>query len=163
MTSTLVQLFRHNVWANLRLFDACRDLTGAQLDAPAPGGVFGNIYATLYHIVINEENYLNLLAGHPLQDGGARPDPLPGVDELRARIRQSGEGLIQTVGELPEGHVFQGIWQGEPYSMPAAVPIIQAINHATEHRAQIAALLTQMGIQPPSMDGWTFGDDGIQE
>jgi len=30
------------------------------------------------------------------------------------------------------------------------------INHATEHRAQIMAILTQLGIQPPDLDGWSY-------
>jgi uncharacterized damage-inducible protein DinB len=34
--------------------------------------------------------------------------------------------------------------------------LLQAVNHSTEHRSQIATILTQLGIEPPSMDGWTF-------
>lgn len=63
MTSTLVELFRHNLWANLRLIDACRGLSDAQLDAAPAGGVFGAVRATLRHIVVNEERYLKSLLG----------------------------------------------------------------------------------------------------
>lgn len=63
--------------------------------------------------------------------------------------------------KLPDGYVLQGIWDGHPYTMPAALLFIQALNHATEHRAQIAAVLTQIGIQPPAMDGWTFEESGM--
>jgi uncharacterized damage-inducible protein DinB len=38
--------------------------------------------------------------------------------------------------------------------------LIQAINHGTEHRSQVATILTQLGIQPPGMDGWTYFEDG---
>ena len=31
MSESLVELFRHNAWANQRLFDACEGLTDAQL------------------------------------------------------------------------------------------------------------------------------------
>ena len=40
--------------------------------------------------------------------------------------------------------------------MPASLILLQAVNHATEHRSQIATILTQLGIEPPAMDGWTF-------
>lgn len=110
MTSALVQLFRHNLWANLRLLDACGHLSDEQLDASPADGVYGNIRATLYHVVINEERYLSLLAGQAPQDHSPRPDPLPGMDELRGRIQASGEGLVRVIGELPEGHLFQGAW-----------------------------------------------------
>lgn len=40
--------------------------------------------------------------------------------------------------------------------------LVQAINHATEHRAQIMTTLTQAGVEPPSLDGWTYGEEGGQ-
>jgi uncharacterized damage-inducible protein DinB len=41
-------------------------------------------------------------------------------------------------------------------SVPTAVILVQAINHATEHRSHVATILTQLGIQPPEMDGWAL-------
>ncbi|MCP4140149.1 MAG: hypothetical protein GY755_07650 [Chloroflexi bacterium] len=32
-------------------------------------------------------------------------------------------------------------------------------NHAIEHRSQIMTILTQLGIQPPDLDGWTYFDE----
>jgi uncharacterized damage-inducible protein DinB len=43
--------------------------------------------------------------------------------------------------------------------MPAALFLVQAINHATEHRTQIKTALTQAGISPPELDGWTWDDE----
>lgn len=37
------------------------------------------------------------------------------------------------------------------------VVLVQAINHATEHRTQIFTILTQQGLEPPVLDGWTYG------
>ena len=36
--------------------------------------------------------------------------------------------------------------------------MIQAINHATEHREQIKSMLSALGITPPDIDGWDFGE-----
>jgi uncharacterized damage-inducible protein DinB len=36
--------------------------------------------------------------------------------------------------------------------------MVQIINHATEHREQIKSMLTAMGITPPSIDGWDYGE-----
>jgi uncharacterized damage-inducible protein DinB len=38
------------------------------------------------------------------------------------------------------------------------VILVQVINHATEHREQIKSMLTALGITPPDIDGWDFGD-----
>jgi uncharacterized damage-inducible protein DinB len=43
--------------------------------------------------------------------------------------------------------------------VPKTILLTQAINHATEHRAQIMAILTQLGIQPPDLDGWSYFDE----
>jgi uncharacterized damage-inducible protein DinB len=36
--------------------------------------------------------------------------------------------------------------------------VIQAINHAIDHRSQIATLLSQQDIEPPDLDGWSYND-----
>jgi uncharacterized damage-inducible protein DinB len=33
------------------------------------------------------------------------------------------------------------------------------MNHAAEHRAQVIALLGQLGLRPPDMSGWAYGGD----
>jgi uncharacterized damage-inducible protein DinB len=40
--------------------------------------------------------------------------------------------------------------------MPVGLFLLQAINHGTEHRSQIATTLTQLGVEPPEMDGWGY-------
>ena len=48
-----------------------------------------------------------------------------------------------------------GIWR-----MPVSLFLLQVINHATEHRSQVATILTRLGVEPPEMDGWTYFDAG---
>ena len=38
------------------------------------------------------------------------------------------------------------------------VVMVQAINHATEHREQIKSMLSALGVTPPSIDGWDYGE-----
>jgi len=42
---------------------------------------------------------------------------------------------------------------------PLASLIAQAIGHSTEHRAQIAAIITQLGLEPPDMSGWAYMEE----
>ncbi len=62
MDSTLVEIFRHNLWSNLRLLDACANLTPAQLAATSPG-TYGRLQDTLIHILRAEEWYVDILTG----------------------------------------------------------------------------------------------------
>ena len=50
-------------------------------------------------------------------------------------------------------------WDGEPRDVLKTILLTQAINHATEHRAQIMTILTQLGIQPPNLDSWSYFDE----
>jgi uncharacterized damage-inducible protein DinB len=40
--------------------------------------------------------------------------------------------------------------------MPVSLFLLQAVNHSTEHRSPVATMLTQLGIEPPAMDGWAY-------
>ena len=37
--------------------------------------------------------------------------------------------------------------------------MMQAINHATEHRTHVSTMITQLGLEPPDMAGWQYMDE----
>ena len=152
--TTLSTLFNHNRWANLRLIDVCAGLSDEQLDSTAIG-TYGSIRATLEHIVTAERSYLaRLTSGQPYRRG---PDaPRLTLSEMRAWAEASGAGLIDCAPIIGADDTFQATWDGVTYTIPRAVLLTQAINHATEHRAQIMAILTGLGVEPPELDGWTY-------
>jgi uncharacterized damage-inducible protein DinB len=159
MTSEgLVELFRHNVWANERLFDACDGLSEAQLDATLVG-TFGSIRNTLMHIVGAQERIAAALAGTEQVSVSRDRAPFPGLAELREAARTSGEALVELAARAQSGATVTTMWRGEAYTLPVWLLLVQAINHATEHRAQIAAILSQQGLEPPTMAGWTYHED----
>ena len=155
MSESLVEMFRHNAWANQCLFDACEGLSDAQLDATVVG-TFGSIRNTLMHIVGAQERYDAALAETGPVTVSRERRPFPGLAELRAASRASGEALVELAAQAQSGATVTTTWRGEAYTLPVWLLLVQAINHATEHRAHVAAILTQQGIEPPSMDGWTY-------
>jgi uncharacterized damage-inducible protein DinB len=151
----LSELFRHHLWANLRLLDACRTLSPTQLQAAAPG-TYGPVRDTLWHIVACEERYVALLTGEwPERPLDERPSA-PGLEELAERARRTGTALVRAAAEADPARILRGVWRGQPYAVPVAVPLVQAINHGTEHRAQIAVVLSRLGVTPPELDGWAY-------
>ncbi len=95
MTTGLPDFFTYNLWANLRLPDACAHLSDAQLDATTKG-TFGSVRETLMHLFAAEEGY----ARH-FNFTGTAPTPqladltiFPGFDELQRRAERSGKELI---------------------------------------------------------------------
>jgi len=158
MASTLTELFKHNQWANLRLLDACGSLTDEPLDTGVPG-TYGTIRDTLAHLIAAEEYYVSLLTSEPTANPLRRGDPFPGIAALQERARRSGDGLVDLADRTDPTRMVRRQRQDEFYHVPAWVVLLQAINHATEHRSQVATILTQQGIEPPSFSGWAYGED----
>lgn len=151
---SLETLFRHNLWANVCIMNACAKLTPDQL-ATQIIGTYGSIRDTLQHIVTAERSYLHrITTGQPLR----RPEDAPPLTlpEMQASIRQSGEGLVVAAPQVKPQDSVQVTWESTPVTVPCAILLTQAINHATEHRAQIMATLTHIGIEPPDVSGWSY-------
>jgi uncharacterized damage-inducible protein DinB len=92
-------------------------------------------------------------SGPPREPDGSLP-----LTTLRDEARHSGAALIE-IAERSEGDpILTGTWRGEPYSLHTSVLLIQALNHATEHRGQIASILGRNGIEPPELDAWAYDE-----
>jgi len=76
--------------------------------------------------------------------------------ELAESLHITGAGFIEWAPQVQADHTVQVDWDGTPRDVPKTIILTQAINHATEHRSQIMAILTQLGIQPPDLDGWSY-------
>lgn len=155
MSESLVEMFKHNAWANERLFDACEGLSDEQMDATVVG-TYDSIRNTLVHIAGAQERYVASLSETGPVTVIRESAPFPGLAELRDSARTSSAALINLAGRAQSGATVTTTWRGERHTLPVWLLLVQAINHATEHRAQVAAILTQQGIEPPSMDGWTY-------
>ena len=72
---------------------------------------------------------------------------------------ETGKGFIEWAQKVQAEDTVTIDWDGTPREVPKTVIMTQVINHATEHRAQIMVIMTQLGIQPPDLDGWTYFDE----
>jgi uncharacterized damage-inducible protein DinB len=154
MHTGLVDFYRHNQWANLRLLDACAQLSDEQLTASARG-TYGRISDLLVHVLRAEDGYLARVTGRQPEDR-LTVGTFPGIETLRAHARRSGEGLLAVAAVADPAQVVRGIYRGEPDDLPLMVPLMQAINHATDHRSQIATVPSQIGVEPPELDVWAY-------
>ena len=149
----LVELFRHNLWANAVMLDACHDLSADQL-ASELAGTYGRMDQTLVHVARAQGGYLRTLADwHPGPEHRLEYDePFPGVDRIAEHLRFTGERLIEVAVDASADRVLEGAWGDEAYRLPEWVLLLHAAHHATEHRQQIATMLTSLGIEPPEPD-----------
>jgi uncharacterized damage-inducible protein DinB len=154
----MLEFFRHNTMMNQRLVEACRQLSPEQLGATVTG-TYGSIGSTLVHIANAQAGYAARLLDTERPER-LPEDPFPGFEALADRFAHGDAQLeeaaagggrdrrVQVTGDDPPG----------TWWMPVSLFLLQAVNHGTEHRSQVATILTQLGVEPPNMDGWTYID-----
>jgi uncharacterized damage-inducible protein DinB len=149
----LVKLFEHNNWANQKIVEACYALSNDQLDTEPQSATRGTIRRTLLHLVHSQLGYLSLLT-MPVDE---RTDVKPTFAELLNSVNTSGKGLLALA--RGEGVSLDSRLQTRDgfYTEPWVV-MLQVINHATEHREQIKSMLSALGVTPPNIDGWDYGE-----
>lgn len=152
--SPLAEMFLHNLWANQQLVRACLPLADDLLEASVEG-TYGSIRDTLLHIVRAEAGYVRTLGGSP-PVRCAQLGPGTSIEELRDCAAEVDEALIDLAGGIGPEDRFPSRFEGRVYQLPGSRCLVQIINHATEHRAQVATILTQLGIEPPDVSGWAY-------
>ena len=155
MTTGLPDFFQYNLWANLRLLEACAYLSDEHLNATTKG-TFGSVRETLMHLFAAEEGYVRHFTGTSPTPRLKELTTFPGFDELRRRVERSGKELI-TIAEQGDLSKILHL-DGGTYDAPVIVVLIQAVNHAIDHRSQISTALSQQDIEPPELDGWSYND-----
>lgn len=148
-------MFDYSLWARDKLLDVVRTLEETHLKAGEHKGVYGSIHDTLTHLAVSEwlwvsrclgESPMNLPKGEDFADLAALVEWWDGVHAK----------AIQYLSTLEEGQLNQEITytapDGKTRTRKTWHMLLQVTNHQTEHRAQIATMLGQMGMEVPQAD-----------
>ena len=150
----LEKLFEHNNWANQAIIQACSVLSDEQLDAEPKSVTKGTIRRTLLHLVGSQNGYLSLLTLPVEERLSTRAKTFV---ELQESVSKSGEGLL-ALARGDQSPLKNPLQTTDGYFVEPWVVMLLIINHAHEHREQICSMMSALGITPPSLDGWSFGE-----
>lgn len=153
--NVLEKLFEHNNWANLRTIQICATLSDEQLDVEPQSATKGTIRLTLWHLVSAQQGYLALLTGTERLFTWQSAPPFA---ELEQAATISGERLLALAKADPAKSLTSQLQTRDGYWVEPWVVMVQVINHATEHREQINSMLSALGVTPPDLDGWNYGE-----
>ena len=155
----LSEAFQHHTWATERLIRHLRNLPEAALSATA-AGVYGEVLATLSHLVAADGRYLSYLEGTSPPPRTPGPDATRSLDELADQLRDQAvrwRVLLARIGEVDV--TLQA--RGERPELPHATNLLiaQALHHGTDHRTQICSVLSVNGYETPNLDVWAYWMD----
>ncbi len=155
MNEILIEAFQQKLWATKLLIAACEQRSVDELTRPAPG--FGNILATLNHIVSTDAGYVaSLGAGRAAWavPGGETTD----LKELAARAEETGARWERFLREPIDGERLAFLDNGA-YETHTAIVVMQALHHVSIHGEQVCAALTALGAEAPDLQPWAYADE----
>ena len=160
-------LYAYNDWADTRLLEACAKVSPEQYAAPSAYGR-GGLRATMVHILDNIWQQRITLQGYyqkPLANDAAydatelHEDALPTLSGLRGRWQIEQREMWNYLDTLTD-ESLNGMIR---YVIPGAIRerivwhiLLDLILHATQHRSEAAALLTEYGQSPGDFDFTIF-------
>lgn len=155
----VAEFLHYNHWANLRLLEACLELTPEQLAASAPGA-YGSIYDTLVHLVRAEAAYCRRLTGLNL-DPPFNWKAAPPLSEIQPYAEQVSRSLAEAAARLQFTDTLERTWRepewdGHPERYKSVSLLIQVLNHGVEHRTNITTTMAQLGLPAPDLSGWGY-------
>ena len=155
MKTDLIRTFYdYHTWANARILTACAGLTDAQFVAPGSAS-FSSIRDTLVHTMWAQWNWLLRWRGEP-NSPHFNPAEYPDVGAVRRRwdaIDGETHAFVVGVDEAALESICRYVnSRGEPMAYPLWQQILHQVNHGTQHRSEVAVLLTEYGHSPGGMD-----------
>lgn len=147
-------LYQYNQWANAKIMNAASNLTVEQFLAPAKFP-YGGIRSTLTHALFAEWIWRNRWQGIS-PTTRIKPEEFDTFESLKTRWLQEEIELMKFVDELTDetlNSVFQySSTEGVKYENILWESMAHVVNHGTQHRSEVAQMLTNFNLSPGDID-----------
>jgi uncharacterized damage-inducible protein DinB len=148
-------LAHYNRIANQRLYESCAQIGDDEYRRQRAGS-FGSIHALLNHGLLADRIWMSRFSG-----GGKTTPPLNTAlfhdfAALRSAREQDDLAMEDFFRNAPESFLNKKLSytnsKGIHYEEAAVPAVLHMFNHQTHHRGQVHVMLSQCGVQPPSLD-----------
>jgi uncharacterized damage-inducible protein DinB len=148
----LIDLYRHNAWANERVFALAQDVDAGLLETEAPG-TRGTVKSTLAHLARAEYLYLSLIQGKPRQSLESREDyEAHDLAWLRRHLQEIAEGFIGAIQTATPEVLARRLDIAVDFPVTARDGLLQVLTHSSQHRSQVLSWLSAQGVATPDLD-----------
>ena len=150
-------LFEYNTWANGRLLERIGELGESEYTRPA--GLYhgnGSIRATLVHMLGTEEAWLERSQGRDLA-GMLAEGEVPTMAALQTRWGEAAEKWGALLSQVTDVALDAPVTNTSPrsgrtFTNPLWARLAHVLHHGSQHRSEVALLLTQLGRSPGDLD-----------
>ncbi len=160
MREQVATMYRYNDWANQRILDATAKLSPAQYRADE-GASFGSVHDTLVHIMGAQWLWLSRWKGKS-PPALPRADAFADLDAVRRRWAEVEAETKDFVDALTEPALERVVdylnTEGQRWAYPLWQQMLHQVNHGTQHRSEVAMVLTRFEHSPGWLDFLYFVD-----
>jgi uncharacterized damage-inducible protein DinB len=154
-TADLITLYDYNYWATHRILNAARALSDDQFLAPTTLS-WGSVRDVLAHTLSAEWIWRTRCQEGQSPTALLDPAAFPTLDALVARWAVEERAMRAYVASLDSAMLAQPIAYrstgGRPLSNTLWHILVHVVNHGTQHRAEVAHVLTSYGHSPGDID-----------
>jgi len=153
------RLFAYNTWANARIWEHILSLSEEQVQQPSSYSI-GSIHNQIVHLIEVE----GLLYRRALQQPPQplrKPDTFADRAAIRARWEEISAQWNAALADLTDPQLaaavdYTSVNTGKAFRNPMWEILYQCLNHGTDHRAQLLALIHAVGGETSGQDFISF-------
>ena len=156
----ILVLYQYNQWANAKILNAADNVTMEQFLAPAAfphGGLRGTLVHALSAEWIWRTRWEGTSPTHLL-----KAEEFPDFQSLRERWAEEEMRLMSFVNAISHERLNSTFdyknTSGKPFTRVLWQAMAHVVNHGTQHRAEAAGILTDLGNSPGDIDLIIFVD-----
>jgi uncharacterized damage-inducible protein DinB len=150
----ILTLYKYNQWANALILKAAANVTQEQYLAPASNPHSG-LRGTLVHTLFAEWIWRKRWEGNS-PNYRFKIEEFPTLESLQSRWLEEERHLMSFVDGLTDERLNSKFKYrstiGEPYERILWHAMAHVVNHGTQHRAEAALILTDLGCSPGDVD-----------
>lgn len=151
----MLLLFDYNHWATNKILAAARRASEDEL-CRASTLPWKSIHGTLVHMMDAERTWRLRCQEGAAPARLADPSKYPTLAELTAQWTAEEAALRAYIDGLADADLESTIayrnTKGVPYAQALWQILVHVVNHGTQHRAEVAQLLTELGHSPGDVD-----------
>jgi uncharacterized damage-inducible protein DinB len=160
---------RYNAWANIRIYNALKQLSDNQRKEDRRG-FFKSIHNTMNHILLADLIYRERLERKPTTYTSLNIVLYDNFEELENAHRSNDEWYVKRYSSMESSELDKdlsfkavGMDSDEFFSLPLRLCLTNLFQHQIHHRGQVHHMISHAGIYPPPVDVVKFGRGDMDE